>query len=97
MLSLRQRIWRLERSPLFQQPLDNPLAPIMRPALRHLSDQDLELLVTVSRDQEVGRYRALSQAESAAVAVYRTALEMEARQMGFKSLAEAERLAGPRP
>jgi hypothetical protein len=51
MLSLRQRLKRLERSPVLQHP---PVDPIVAVVVRQLSDADLELLIGVARDREAG-------------------------------------------
>jgi hypothetical protein len=73
MVSLRGRLRRLERSPLFQHRPD-PVDPIIGLALRQISDEVLALLISVAIDQDAGVYRTLSQSESAAVAAYEAAL-----------------------
>jgi hypothetical protein len=91
MRNIRRRLRLLERLPK-RQPPPNPLEQIMRVAVQSLSDQDLELL----------RLRAMGQSESsdreaAAVLAWEKALELEARRMGFRSFAEAQRTFGQRP
>jgi hypothetical protein len=76
MLSLRQRLRRLERSPLFQQRPD-PVDPIISLVLRETSDQDLGLLIVVARDRKAGQCRTLSETESAAVTAYWAALDLK--------------------
>jgi hypothetical protein len=76
MLSLRQRLRRLERSPLFQHPPD-PVNQIVTLVLRQVSDEDLESLIRVTRDRDAGVCRTLTQGESAAVAAYRAAVDVK--------------------
>jgi hypothetical protein len=90
---MRRRLERLERSPEFRPP-PSPLEQIWRRALEPMSDEDIELLRIASEEKALGVRRTLSQRESAALAGYEAALETEARRMGFRSFADAERCGG---
>jgi hypothetical protein len=72
MLRLRERLRKLERSPMLQR-LPDPVDPTVDLALRQISDEDLALLVVVVSDQEAGICRTLSPRELVAVAAYETA------------------------
>jgi hypothetical protein len=93
---MRRRLDRLERSPKFQPP-PSPLEQIWGRALELISDEDLALLRSVSEAEdareakEAGVLQMLSPGESAALAAYEAAAETEARRMGFRSFADAER------
>ena len=75
MLSVRQRLKRLERSAFFQPPPD-PVKQIESRALGEISEEDLKQLKKVARDQEAGLSRVLSPRESAAVAAYMAAWDL---------------------
>ncbi len=79
MLSLGRRIRRLEQSELFQRKA-NALGMRESLALRQLSDEELSLLITVTRDREAGVCRIWSQSEAAAVAASQAALERVSRR-----------------
>jgi hypothetical protein len=94
MQNMRRRLHMLERLPQFQ-PAPSPLEQIRSLALRRLSDADLELLRTKSAEQAAEKPpRELSEPDVAACAAWATALETEARRMGWKSWAEAQRIGG---
>jgi hypothetical protein len=96
MQNMRRRLQMLERLPQFQ-PRPSPLEQIKSLALRSLSEQDLELLRAMSAEKAAEmRTRELSEREVAACAAWGVALETEARRMGLRSWAEAERAAGKR-
>jgi hypothetical protein len=96
MQNMRRRLQMLERLPQFQ-PAPSPLEQIRGLALRCLSDQDLEFLRARSLEQTAEKPpRELLEPDVAACAAWATALEMEARRMGWKSWAEAERIGGQR-
>jgi hypothetical protein len=96
MQNMRRRLHMLERLPQFQLPL-SPLEQIRSLALQSLSQQDLELLRTLALEQSAEmRPRELSEREAAACGAWGNALEAEARRMGFRSFAKAERTAGQR-
>jgi hypothetical protein len=95
MRNVRRRLQVLERLPQLQPP-PSPLEQIGSLALKQMSDEDLALMITMARDRVRGVCRTLLPSESAALAAHSAALETEARRMGFRSLAEAERIAGPR-
>ena len=90
-MNVRQRLQMLERSPQFQ-PASSALEQIRSLALQSLSPQDLDLLKVVSEEEAAELLpRELSEPEVAACVAWGAALETEARRMGLKSLAEAER------
>ena len=90
------RLHMLERLPQYQRP-PSPLEQITNLALQSLSQQDLELLRAILLEQSAEmQSRESSEREAAACAAWRDALEAEARRMGFRSFAEAERTAGQR-
>jgi hypothetical protein len=62
--SVRRRIQMLEGLPQFQPP-PGPLEPINRLALRQMSDEDLELMITMTRDRDAGVCRTIRGALSA--------------------------------
>jgi hypothetical protein len=71
MLNMRRRLRKLERSRSVQPPAANPIVAL---ALRQVSDQDLEELISVARDEEAGLCRPLSPRELTAEAAYEVAL-----------------------
>jgi hypothetical protein len=73
MLRLRQRLRKLERSPMLQR-LPDPLNPVVGLALRQVSDEDLALLRKIVSEREVGVCRPPSPRELVAIAAYETAL-----------------------
>jgi hypothetical protein len=93
MRNMRRRLHKLEQLPQFQPP-PSPIQEIERLAVRRLSDEELEVMINMTRDLEAGVRQAISEAESAVVAVYDAAFDTEARRMGFSSFAEAQREAG---
>jgi hypothetical protein len=94
MLSLRRRVQALERLRQLRLP-PSPLEQITRLALESLSLPDLELLWVILQEQSEGtQSRESSAREAEAWAAWLGALEAEARRMGFRSFAEAERIAG---
>jgi hypothetical protein len=96
MRNFERRLHKLEQLPQFQ-PQAGPLDEIERQALRHLSDEDLQIMINVTRDAAAGVRRVISETESAVVAAHNAAArDTEARRMGFGSFADAERSAGPR-
>jgi hypothetical protein len=74
MLRLRERLRKLERSPMLQQPLPDPLDPVVGLALRQISDEDLALLKKMVTDRDAGILGPFSVQESAALAAWETAL-----------------------
>lgn len=76
MLSRRRRLSRLERAPLFQPPPD-PFQAVTALALREISDEHLDLLAELARNQEEGLCWALSQRESEALDAYTAAWELK--------------------
>jgi hypothetical protein len=91
--NVRRRLHVLEQLPQFQPP-PSPLEQIEDRALRQISDEDLEVLINMTRDLEAGVRRTVSERESAMLVVRNAVLETEARRMGFKSFAQAKRSAG---
>jgi hypothetical protein len=69
MLNLRQRLTRLEKNPLLR-PVPKPEDSRMRLALKQINNEDLALLIVVTRDLTAGVYRTLTQGESAVVEAY---------------------------
>jgi hypothetical protein len=53
-----RRLGRLEGLPQFQPP-PGPLEQINRLALRQMSDEDLELMITMTRDRDSGVCRTI--------------------------------------
>jgi hypothetical protein len=93
MRNMRRRLDALEHLLQFQPP-PSPLQQIGQLALQLMSDADLEQMMTMARNRDAGVCRTPSESESAVMAGYEAALETEARRMGFKSMAEAERRGG---
>lgn len=94
MRNIQLRLSKLERLHQFQPP-PGPLEKIEDRALRQLSDEDLRVMIILTADVEAGVRQTASETELAALAAYRALCEAEAQRMGFRSLAEAERIAGP--
>ena len=95
MRNMRWRLHRLERLPQLQPP-PGPLEQIERLALRHLSDDDLKVMIVMTSDLERGVRSTISERESAVVAAQNAAREAEARLAGFRCWAEAQRKGGQR-
>jgi len=93
MKNMRRRLDVLERLPQFQPP-PSPVEQIWHLALQKLSNEDLALLTMLTRGRDAGSYWTRSQSESEVVAACEAAVETEARQMGFRSFADAKRIAG---
>ena len=91
MRNVERRLRVLERSPQFQPP-PSRLEQIESLALRQLSDEDLEVMINMTRDLEAGVRTTISERESAAVAAQNAIREAEAQRMGFRSFAEAEQI-----
>jgi hypothetical protein len=92
MKNMRRRLHVLEQLPQCHPP--SPLQQIENRALRQISEEELEVMINMTRDLEAGVRRAVSERESAMLLVHNAALETEARQMGFRSFAQAKRSAG---
>jgi hypothetical protein len=88
-----RRLRALERSPQFQPP-PSLLKQIENRALRQISDEDLEVMIKMTRDLEAGVRQTISERESAMLVAHNAALETEARRMGFRSFAQAKRSVG---
>jgi hypothetical protein len=95
MRNMRWRLRRLESLPQLQPP-PSPLEQIESLALRHLSDDDLEVMIIMTRNLQSGVRNTISERESAVVAAQNAALEAEARLAGFRCWAEAKRKGGRR-
>jgi len=95
MRNTQRRLCKLEQLPQFQPP-QGVLDEINSLALRHLSDDDLEVMITMTSDLQRGVRSAISERESAVLAAQNAALEAEARLAGFRSLADAKRKGGQR-
>jgi hypothetical protein len=93
MKNVRRRLHVLEQLPQFQPP-PSPLEQIEDRALRQISDEDLEVMMNMTRDLVAGVRRTISERESAMLAAHKAARETEARRMGFRSFAQAKRSAG---
>jgi hypothetical protein len=93
MKNVRRRLHVLEQLPQFQPP-PSSLEQIENRALRQISDEDLEVMMNMTRDLVAGVRQTISERESAMLAVHDAAREMEARRMGFRSFAQAKRSAG---
>jgi hypothetical protein len=95
MRNTQRRLRKLERLPQFQPP-KGVLDEIYSLALRHLSDDDMKVLIVMTSDLERGVRNTISERESAVLAAQNAAREAEARLAGFRSLAEAKRKDGQR-
>jgi hypothetical protein len=94
MRNIQPRLSKLERLPQFQPP-PGPLEKIEHLAGKKLSDEDLAVLVILDRDMRRGVRWAMSETELVAWEAYRVLRETEAQRMGFESLDDPERIAGP--
>ncbi|MGD1097150.1 MAG: hypothetical protein ABSB35_34830 [Bryobacteraceae bacterium] len=94
MRNIQRRLSKLERLPQFEPP-PGPLEEIEDRAMRQLSDEDLEVMIILERFKQRGIRHARSETERVALAAYGALRETEAQRMGFRSYAEAERIAGP--
>jgi hypothetical protein len=90
MRNVQQRLQALEQLPQFQPP-PSQLEQIEDRAMHHISNEDLEVMITMATDLEAGVDRTISDRESEVVAALDAARETEARRMGFRSYKEAER------
>ncbi len=95
MRNVERRLQVLERLPQFQPP-PSLLEQIEGLALRQLSDDDLAVMISMTRDLAAGVRTTITERESAAVAAQNAARETEAQRMGFKSFADAARIEGRR-
>jgi hypothetical protein len=93
MNNVRRRLHVLEQLPQFQPP-PSPLEQIEDRALRQISNEDLEVMINMTRDLEAGVRQTISERESAMLVAHNAARETEARRMGFRSFAQAKRSAG---
>jgi hypothetical protein len=74
MVRLRERLRKLERSPMLRR-LPDPVDPTTGLALRQISDEDLALLIAIAEDQEAGICRPPpSPRELEAITAYETAM-----------------------
>jgi hypothetical protein len=73
MLRLRERLKKLERSPMFKR-LPDPLDPTVCLALRRISDEDLALLRKIVTDRNAGICGPFSPQEFAALVAWEAAL-----------------------
>ncbi len=92
---MQRRLHRLEQLPQFERP-PSPLDQIKSLALQQLSDEDLEVMIVMAREREAGVGWRPSERRLSAIEAQGTALETEARRMGFRSFSEAERIGGQR-
>jgi hypothetical protein len=95
MKNLQRRLHKLEQMPQFQPP-PSLLKQIENLALAQICYEHLVLLDILGTDLKAGVERVVSESELEAVAAQNAALEAAARQMGFKSYAQAERRGGRR-
>ncbi len=79
MQSIRRRIEALDKN-LASLRGPSPADALIARALQRVSDDDLDSLISVVRDQEGGTSRKLTSSESAAMAAYTAALEAESKQ-----------------
>jgi hypothetical protein len=70
--SRRKSFGRLQQCSLFQDAPD-PFSHVSSLALRQVSDEHLQLLIGLARDQEAGLCRTVTEGESAALAAYEAA------------------------
>jgi hypothetical protein len=95
MQNTRRRLEVLERLPQFRSP-PSLLEHIGSLALKQMSDEDLAVMINMM-ERDRGEGQTPLPCELAAVARHGAARETEARQLGFKSFADAERRAARRP
>ena len=93
MRNLQRRVRTLER--LLQWRVSpNLIEQITRRALESLSSEDLELLGLLSRESDEGtQVREMTASEEAACGAWQNSVDGEARRVGFRSFADAERLS----
>ena len=93
MPSVRKRLETLERSrpPRPNQAVDQV---VVSQALHRLSTEELISLRDASADKRQGKVRELTEHELAALAKYGSALNLECRRAGFRTIAEFERSNG---
>ena len=95
MKDMQRRLHKLEQMPQFQPP-PSLLKQIENLALARISNEHLALLIILGTDLKAGVERVVLESELEALAAQNAALEAAARQMGFKSYAQAERRGGRR-
>lgn len=93
MRDMRKRLYVLEKLPQFQPP-PTPLQQIKTRVIQQTSNEDLDLMMIMTRDLEAGMDRTLSDREAVMWNKYNAACETEALRMGFKSFAQAQRMWG---
>ena len=93
MRNVERRLRLLERSPRYKLP-PTPLEQIESLALRQVSDEDLKVMMILSKDREAGMDRPFTESELDALSAHNALRETEAKRMGFASFREAERSAG---
>jgi hypothetical protein len=87
---IARRLGKLECLPQFQPP-PTSLQRIEAFALRHVSDEDLKLMILMGTDAEAGIDRPVSERELAVLTAHGARRETEALKMGFRSYADAAR------
>jgi hypothetical protein len=94
MRKMLRRLQVLERLPQLQPP-PSPLEQIRKLVLDQMSNEDLGVIIhMIERDR--GECQTLLPSELAAMARQNAARETEARRIGFRSYADAERQAARR-
>ena len=93
MPSVRKRLEMLEGSlpPRPSQAVDRV---IVGQALHCLSTEELMSLRGAAVDEQQGKVRELTKDELAALAAYGSALDLECKRAGFRTIAEFERSSG---
>jgi hypothetical protein len=94
MKNLQRRLHKLEQMPQFQPP-PSPRKQFEERVVRRISNEDLDLMIAMATDAEAGVERTLSERELAVMEAYYVLREAEARRLGFRSFAQAERIWGP--
>ena len=95
MKDMQRRLHKLEQMPQFQPP-PSLLKQIENLALAQICYEHLVLLDILGTDRAAGVERVVLESELEALAAQTAALEAAARQMGFKSYAQAKRRGGRR-
>jgi hypothetical protein len=95
MKEMQRRLHKLEQMPQFQPP-PSVLKQIENLALARICYEHLVPLYILGTDRAAGVERVVSESELEALAAQNAALEAAARQMGFKSYAQAKRRGGRR-
>ena len=89
---MHRRLELLEDSGAFQ--LVDPVEQIGKMVLRGMSDRDLEVLKSIALKRSWGQSdRDYSQEEAAVYAKWESATQAVARQLGYKSAEDAERVS----